>query len=76
MNRNTTNAFLWKRIALCALLTLVWSGGAAQAEWEECMGKPYGTPGCPILHDETESSRRTWGKSASRCAKSTTPQIP
>ncbi len=52
MNRNTANAFLWKRIALCALLTLVWSGGAARAEWEECMGKPYGTPGCPILDDE------------------------
>ncbi|MDD3896571.1 MAG: DUF4215 domain-containing protein, partial [Candidatus Peribacteraceae bacterium] len=55
MDRNITNALPWKIAALCALLAFGWSGGTASAEWEECIGKPYGTPGCPILDDESET---------------------
>jgi len=52
MYRNITNALPWKSLFLCMLLTFGWSGGTARAEWEECIGKTYGIPGCPVIEQE------------------------
>jgi len=51
MHKNTNHSLLVV-IAMCSILVLcVEAIGNADAEYEECIGEPYGTEGCPVKEE-------------------------